>query len=296
MNNVRNDTVFNGIKVENAVQKIIEHSTNAIFIVEGNILRGNIRLCPNMNDAKFIYVTDDMSLGRATPAILSDEFTKLRAKALNNPFGKSYTAENCRQDSAELKSLSEYKNAEIILLQFDDYISQIWQLAMQAYIEQLGITDHIKRLCIDDSSFCINSVDNIDIDGSHNAFYSLMCRYNPINSERYLIEPDAIGCYLDINSPTGKLRDYIRNVSSQFESPFRAYVKFLNDFPKWGLSDNSFFKLVIETLSKDERYIDKIRNWKRIIKRACPVNFIQTGDAGITPAPNILIRQPKPDV
>ena len=57
-------------------------------------------------------------------------------------------------------------------------------------------------------------------------FTALCADMNPINSERYLIEPDAIGCYLDINSPTGKLRDYIRNVSSQFENPFRAYVKF----------------------------------------------------------------------
>lgn len=296
MSNIKNNIEFEGMKVENAVQKIIENSANVVFIVEGSILRGSIRLCPNMNDAKFIYVNDGMYFGGTVPNIPSNKIAELGAEGLNNPYGKSYTTEKYKQECITLKSLSEYKNAEIILLQFNCYRSQIWQLAMQAYIEQLGMTDHIKRLCIDDSSFCINSVDNIDIDGSHNAFYSLMCRYNPINSERYLIEPDAIGCYLDINSPTGKLRDYIRNVSSQFENPFRAYVKFLNGFPKWGLSDNSFFKLAIETFSKDKKYADTIRNWKRIIKRACPVNFIQTGDAGITPAPNILIQQLKPDV
>lgn len=268
MSNIKNNIEFEGMKVENAVQKIIENSANVVFIVEGSILRGSIRLCPNMNDAKFIYVNDGMYFSGTVPNIPSNKIAELGAEGLNNPYGQSYNAEKYKQECITLKSLSEYKNAEIILLQFNCYRSQIWQLAMQAYIEQLGMTDHIKRLCIDDSSFCINSVDNIDIDGSHNAFYSLMCRYNPINSERYLIEPDAIGCYLDINSPTGKLRDYIRNVSSQFENPLRAYVKFLNDFPKWGLSDNSFFKLVIGTLSKDERYIDKIRNWKRIIKRA----------------------------
>ena len=268
MNNIKNNIKFEGMKVENAVQKIIENSANAVFIVEGSILRESIRLCPNINDAKFIYVNDDMYFGGTVPNIPSNKIAELGAEGLNNPYGKSYTAEKYKQECITLKSLSEYKNAEIILLQFNCYRSQIWQLAMQAYIEQLGITDHIKRLCIDDSSFCINSVDNIDIDGSYNAFSDLGCRHNSINSEKYLIEPDAIGCYLDINSPTGKLRDYIRNVSSQFENPFRAYVKFLNDFPKWGLSDSSFFKLVIETLSKDERYIDKIRNWKRIIKRA----------------------------
>lgn len=268
MSNIKNNIEFESMKVENAVQKIIKYSTNAVFIVEGNILRGSIRLCPNMNDAKFIYVNNDMYFGRTVPDILSNEFAEWEAKTLNNPFGKSYTAEKYKQECIALKSLSEYKNAEIILLQFDCYRSQIWQLAMQAYIEQLGITNHIKRLCIDDDSFCINSVDNIDIDGSHNAFYSLVCRHKPINSERYLIEPTAIKCYLDINSPNGEFHNYIRNVSSKFENPFHAYVKFLNDFPKWGLCDNSFFKLPIETLSQDERYVDTIKNWKRIIKRS----------------------------
>lgn len=267
MSNIKNNTEFEGMKVENAVQKIIEYSTNAVFVVEGNILRGSIRLCPNMNDAKFIYVNDDMYFGRTVPDILSSEFVEWEAKTLNNPFGKSYTAEKYKQECITLKDFCEYKNVEIILLQFNCYRSQIWQLAMQAYIEQLGITNHIKRLCIDDSSFCINSVNNIDIDGSYNAFSDLVCRHKYINSERYLIESDTIECYLDLNSPNGELRDYVRNVSSQFENPFRAYVKFLNDFPKWGLSDDSFFKIAIETPSKDEKYADTIRNWKRIIKR-----------------------------
>lgn len=191
-----------------------------------------------------------MYFGGTVPNIPSNKIAELGAEGLNNPYGKSYTAEKYKQECITLKSLSEYKNEEIILLQFNCYRSQIWHLAMQAYIEQLGITDHIKRLCIDDSSFCINSVGNIDIDGSYNAFSDLGCRHNSINSEKYLIEPDAIGCYLDINSPTGKLRDYIRNVSSQFENPFRAYVKFLNDFPKWGLSDDSFLRLQLKPFQK----------------------------------------------
>lgn len=267
MINIKNNIELEGIKVENAVQKIIEDSTNAVFLVEGDILCGSIRLCQNINDAKFIYVNDDMSFGDATPIILSNEFAELKAKALNNPFGKSHTAEKYKQECITIKDFSEYKNAEIILLQFDCYKSQIWQLAMQAYIEQLGITDHIKRLCIDDIYFCINSVDNIDTDGSHNAFYSVICKHNSINLERYLIEPDAIKCYLDINSPNGELRDYIRNVSSQFENPFRAFVKFSKNFPKWGLSDYSFFKIAFETPSQDKKYADTIKNWKRIIKR-----------------------------
>lgn len=143
---------------------------------------------------------------------------------------------------------------------------QIWQLKMQTYIEQIGITNRIKRLCIDDSSFCINSVGDIDICGSHKAFYNLVCRHKPINSERYLIEPATVKRYLDINSTNGELRAYIKNVSSQFEDPFRAFKKFFNDFPKWG-SDEDFLKIAIETLSKDEKYADKMKHWKQVIEK-----------------------------
>lgn len=196
------------MKIEEAIQKIIEHSTNAVFIVSGDIFCGDIRLCPNRDKARFIYLRGDIPFGKSVPDILSDEFVELRAKALDDPLERTAESYN------ELKCLSKYKNAEIILLQFDWYMLQIWQLKMQAYIEQIGITNRIKRLCIDDSSFCINSVDDIDICGSHKAFYSLVCRHKPINSERYLIEPAAVKCYLDINSTNGELHAYIKNISS----------------------------------------------------------------------------------
>ena len=37
MSNIKNNIEFEGMKVENAVQKIIEYSTNAVFIVECTI-------------------------------------------------------------------------------------------------------------------------------------------------------------------------------------------------------------------------------------------------------------------
>ena len=133
MSNIKNNIEFEGMKVENAVQKIIENSANVVFIVEGSILRGSIRLCPNMNDAKFIYVNDGMHFGGTVPNIPSNKIAELGAEGLNNPYGQSYNAEKYKQECITLKSLSEYKNAEIILLQFNCYRSQIWQLAMQAY-------------------------------------------------------------------------------------------------------------------------------------------------------------------
>ena len=258
-----------GMKVEEAIQKIIERSANAVFIAGGDIFRGNIRRCPNRDKAKFIYLRGDISYGEAVPDIHSNEFMELKVKALDDPLG--WVAESYNG----LKYLAECKNAEIILLQFDWYTLQIWQLATQAYIEQLGITDHIQRLCIDDSSFCINSVGNIDIGGSHKAFYSLVCRQKPINLEKYLIEPAAVQCYLDINSTNGELRDYIKNVSSQFENPYRACGRFFADFPKWG-GEEEFLKIAMETLSQDEKCVDKMKHWKRVIKKERG-EFIRTG-------------------
>lgn len=263
MNNIKNDIELKGIKLENAVQKIIENYANAVFIVDGDVLRRTIHFYPNKDKAKFIYFTDNMAVGSASADILSDDFIALRAEILNNLH--CYSVENYKKGCDELKGVSEYKNAEIILLQFDCYMSQIWQLTMQAYMEQLEITEHIKRLCIDYSSFRINSVDNIDIDGSHNAYCNLLCRHKYINSERYLIETEAVECYLDINSTNGELRNYIRNVSSQFENPFKACGKFFHDFPKWGLGESEFFKIAVETFSQDEKYVDIMKKWKRIL-------------------------------
>lgn len=53
MSNIKNNIKLKGIKVENAVRKIIEDSTNALFLVEGDAFRGNISSCPNANNAKF---------------------------------------------------------------------------------------------------------------------------------------------------------------------------------------------------------------------------------------------------
>ena len=67
-----------GMKVEEAIQKVIEHSANAVFIVSGDIFRGNIRRCPNKDKAKFIYLRGDISFWEAVSDIHSNEFMELR--------------------------------------------------------------------------------------------------------------------------------------------------------------------------------------------------------------------------
>lgn len=109
MKNIKNNIAFKGIKVENAVQTIIEDSTNTVFFAEGDVFRRNISSCPNANNAKFIYINDDMYFGGAAPVILSNEIAESGVEALNNPFGKSYTTEKYKQECITLKDFSEYK-------------------------------------------------------------------------------------------------------------------------------------------------------------------------------------------
>ena len=103
MSNMKDNIILKGMKIEEAIQKIIEHSTNAVFIVSGDIFCGDIRLCPNRDKARFIYLREDIPFGKSVPDILSDEFVELGAKALDDPLGRTAESYN------ELKCLSKYK-------------------------------------------------------------------------------------------------------------------------------------------------------------------------------------------
>lgn len=259
---------FKGMRIKDALQKVIERSTNAVFVAEGDMFRGEVKLCPNSDKAKFIYVRDDFCIGKSSPDLLSDEFVALRAEGepfpLNPPSAVERYKERCLPALIELQ---ECKNAQIYLLQWDDYISQIWQLAMQAVIEQNGLSNRVTRLRIDDSFLMSDCDDDILIDGSYEAYCEIICRHRNMSAEKFLIDPAAVECYLDINSPDGKLRDYIRNVSTQFENPCRAVWPFFCDFPEWGVSDSAFLRFAMETLSEDEKYAEKFKQWKKIIKK-----------------------------
>ena len=259
---------FKGMMIKDALQKVIERSTNAVFVVDGDVLRGDIKLCPNSDKAKFIYVRDNFCIGKSSPDLLSDEFVALRAEGEPHPLNPPSAVERYKERCLPaLLELQECKNAQIYLLQWDGYISQIWQLAMQAVIEQNGLTNRVTRLRIDDSVLMSDCDDDILIDGSYEAYCEIICRHRSMSVEKFMIDPAAVECYLDINSPDGKLRDYIRNVSTQFENPYLAVGQFFREYYDWGVGDGAFLRFAMETLSEDEKYAEKFKQWKKIIKK-----------------------------
>ena len=252
-----------GMTLKKAIHNIIKENPMVTFLVDGDSLLGDIRSYKYPSGAKFIFVRDYMATGTAEPTILSEEFIALRTEAWNNPYDtEPYTTEKYEVECASaLRELSEIKPTDIVLVQFDCYVSQIWQLTMQAYIEQLGIADRIKRLCFYDdckSDFYVSHFDEIDIKGAHEAYCQLVCRHEPRDLTKYLIDSEAIDCYLDINSPTGPLCEYICKISSTFENPYHACGIFFRDYPKWGLGDREFIKIAMQTLSQNQKYAETI--------------------------------------
>lgn len=261
-----------GMTLKNAIHEIINETPTATFLVAGDTLRGDIRSYKYPGTAKFIFVRDCMATGTAAPIILSKEFIALRTEAWNNPYDyEPYTAEKYDTECASaLRALPGTKPSDIVLIQFDCYVSQIWQLTMQAYIEQLGIADKVKRLCFYDdykSEFYISHFDEIDVKGAHEAYCQLICQHEPKDLTNFLIDAEAADYYLDINSSSGPLREYIRKTSSTFESPYHACGIFFRDYPKWGLGDGEFITIALQTLSQNPKYAETVRKWKRILKR-----------------------------
>lgn len=261
-----------GMTLKNAIHEIIKKNSTATFLVDGDTLQGDICSYKCPSSAKFIFVRDYMATGTAAPVILSKEFIAMRTEAWSNPYDtEPYTTEKYEVECASvLRELSEIKPTDIILIQFDCYVSQIWQLTMQAYIQQLGIANKVKRLCFYDdckSDFYVSHFDEIDIKGAHEAYCQLVCRHEPRDLMNYLIDAEAVECYLDINSPTGPLREYICKTSSTFESPYHACGIFFRDYPKWGLGDGEFIMIAMQTLSQNPKYAETVKKWKRILKR-----------------------------
>lgn len=260
-----------GLTLKNAIGEIIKENPSATFLVCGDSLLGSIRSYKYPNSTKFIFARDYMAIGTADPVILSKEFIALRTEAWSNPYNISYTTEKYEVKCASaLRKLSEMKPSDIILVQFDCYVSQIWQLTMQAYIEQLGIADKVKRLCFYDdcfSDFYVSHFNEIAVRGAHEAYCQLVCRHEPRDLREYLIDPEAVECYLDINSLAGPLREYIRKTSSTFDSPYHACGIFLQDYENWGLGDGEFLMIAMQTLSQDPKYAETVKKWTHILKR-----------------------------
>lgn len=263
---------MNGQPLFDVLDKLLKQYPNSTFLIDGDTLRGEFKSLININLGKFVFVRDYMGTGTGAPEILSTKHIAYRAKEFDCPWDDtvSYTSDDYERDcAAELRTLSERKDAEIVLVQFDCHISSIFQLTMQAYIEQLGITDHIIRVVFCErcanfrAEFICIKCDTILVAGSHQAYCLLVCEHKAVKLLKYLISNTAVKSYLDIHSPAGKLANYIRNTSSCFDNPFCAAGIFLRDFPRLGLGDFEFLRIAYSMLNNDARYYDVAKKWKQ---------------------------------
>ena len=263
---------MNGQPLFEVLNKLIAQHPNTTFLIDGDSLRGEFKRLIDTNPGKYIFVRDYMGTGIGAPEILSAEHIAHRIKEFCYPWNDSvtYTSDNYEQECAtELRTLSEKKDTEIVLVQFDCHISSVFQLTMQAYCEQLGITDHIIRVVFCEKSdsvrteFICCKYDTIPIAGSHQAYCKLVCEHRYVQLSKYLISSTAVKSYLDVHSPTGKLAEYIRNTSSSFDNPFSAVGMFLRDFWRLGLGDLEFLKIAYSTLVDDPKYYKVAKKWEQ---------------------------------
>lgn len=77
MDNI-NQLKFVDLKLNDAIQKIIDVNSDAIFVVEGDVFCGTLKLIQGIDEDNFIYVTDTMDIGEVHSSILSEEFIALR--------------------------------------------------------------------------------------------------------------------------------------------------------------------------------------------------------------------------
>jgi len=252
------------------IDKLLIRHPDATILVDGNSLCGDFAPFIRLNRGKFIFVRDYMGTGTAAPEILSPEFIALRVRKFNDPQGKKkYSATDYEWEVASaLRVIPDRKGTEVIFVQFDCHLSQMWQLTMQAYIEQSMIADHITRIVFCEkhinkshSEWICTKYDTIPVARSHEAYCQLICQHKKMKLSHFFISSAAVKSYLDVNASNGKLAAYIRNVSSTFDNPFFAAGRFLRDFPRLGLGDMDFLRIAYYTLEKDEEYQAVAKQW-----------------------------------
>lgn len=258
------------------LDRLLTEHPDALVLVDGNTLCGDFAPFIRKDRGRFVFVRDYMGTGAATPEILSPEFVALRVKEFNYPHGKNvYTeADYEREIASKLRAIVGSKGTEIILVQFDCHMSQIWQLTMQAYIEQVGLAEYITRVVFCEKQvnhFCSAliccSVDRISVAHAHEGYCKLVCQHQKVKLSHLLISASAVKSYLDVNSDEGELVKYIRAKSSTLDNPFCAIGLFLRDFPRLGLGDMDFFRIAYNVLEKDRNFSDVVEKWGRKMKQ-----------------------------
>lgn len=265
-----------GMSLSETAKRFKEIFKDAVYVVDGFTVGGDIKHgYGSLND--FIFTNDYMCLGSAHPDILSAEYIKARVAAQNIGGRDRCTEEEYERDeAAELRKLSEnFKSKKnIVIIQWNCLLSDIWRLTMQAYIEQLQLTDNIVSIRIEEvhktkssgSEMVCTDCKEINILGSHEAYCKLVCNHQRVNLLKFRISEEAVDCYLDINSGCGRLEKYILEKSTKYENPYAAAGIFLRDFTEWGLGDGEFLKIACETLAKHKKFAPILQRWRKEFK------------------------------
>lgn len=249
-----------------AIEALLQKHSNAVFLVNGTSFYGELHKFSCADREKFLMIGDYMATGAVDREILSEKYIEMRTKEFNDPWGEIYTKQEYERDCvSKLRSLAKREKAEVILVQFDCLVSQIWQLTMQAYVEQIGISDHVTRLvfCHD---FSVGENNRIFILGSYDAYCQLMCQHKKIDVSRFMITHAAVDCYLAIHTTENIFKEYILKKSATFDTPYSAFIAFSKDFPQWGLEDRDFMRIAYNTMCASGRYKDVAKRWMRMLK------------------------------
>lgn len=219
--------------LEIILRKIIEEKPTTTFLVAGNTLRGDIHSYGLLDSAMFVYIRE------------------------------------CADVEKTISELADGEQSEIVLVQYECYVSQIWQLTVQAFIEHFGISDHVKRICFQSgqSDFYVTRIDEIPVKGAYDAYGQFVCKHQQTALSQYLIDEEAVEYYLDIYSPTSQLHKYICETSAKFDSPYNAYGVFCRDYPNWGLSDSEFMMIAMEVLTNNLKHAGIAKKWGRKLRK-----------------------------
>ena len=260
-----------GVEIGKAVATWKQEYPNTVFLVNGITVGGDIKkACKTLKDC--VFVSDYMALGDAAPDILSLEFIRARTEMYHLPGVFEYTEQIYEEfHASELRKLPEKfrEGDKIVLVQWDTYLSQIWQLTMLAYIEQLGLVDRVIRICFKErqDGFYCTSVKKIKVAGSHHAYCELVCNKQSCDVSGFGISKRAVACYLDVNSDDGILAQFLLKRARWHDHPGFLWGLFARKHSKWGLGDGEFIRVAFRLLSPKKECKALCKTWKKTIKR-----------------------------
>ena len=174
--------------------------------------------------------------GEVVDIVYSDEFIKLRVKALN------VSEDEYRSKMSVCEILSKNNYSTICLWFGKDTFCQMNLLALLAYLEQIGYQGKLILNYIDDETFeQIETNINVKL-GVYRKIYRdvLISKYKP--KELGVLEARAVDLYFDYHSNNGMLATLIKNNADKSKSDLLCLL--LEESKEYGLSDLQAKRLI----------------------------------------------------